>query len=64
MTASRPPDIVAIGLDQVVGRIRTVPTDCDMLRAARALDIGFGDCAAAAAQDAGVADIRTGDDRA
>jgi 6-phosphofructokinase 1 len=64
MTASRPPDIVPVPLDEVVGRIRTVPTDCDMLRAARALDIGFGDCAAASEQEAGVAGVRTSDDRA
>jgi 6-phosphofructokinase 1 len=45
MTAFRPPDIVAIALERVVGRIKTVPRDFDVLRTARAMGIGFGDSA-------------------
>jgi hypothetical protein len=30
-------------LERVVNRQRTVPPDCDLVRAARAIGIGFGD---------------------
>ena len=43
MTAFHPPDIAAVPLERVVGRIRTVPRDFDMIRTARAMGIGFGD---------------------
>ncbi|HET7695083.1 MAG TPA: ATP-dependent 6-phosphofructokinase [Vicinamibacterales bacterium] len=43
MVAFRPPDIVAVPLDRVVGRTRTVPPDFDVLRAARAIGISLGD---------------------
>jgi ATP-dependent phosphofructokinase / diphosphate-dependent phosphofructokinase len=43
MVALQPPGIVAVPLDRVVDRIRTVPTDCDLVRAARAVGVGFGD---------------------
>ena len=43
MVALQPPGIVAVPLDRVVERIRTVPTDCDLVRAARAVGVGFGD---------------------
>ena len=43
MVANHPPDIVPIPLSDVVGKIRTVPLDYDLLRTARALAIGFGD---------------------
>ena len=43
MVAFRPPDIVEVPLEEVVGRIRTVPRDFDVLRAARALNVSLGD---------------------
>lgn len=43
MTALRSPDIVAVPLDQVVGRIRVVPVTSDVIRTARSVGISFGD---------------------
>ena len=43
MVAFRPPDIVDVPLERVVGRIRTVPVDFDAVRAARAMNISLGD---------------------
>ena len=43
MVAFHPPDIVSVPLERVVGRIRTVPSDFDVIRTARAMGIGFGD---------------------
>jgi 6-phosphofructokinase 1 len=43
MVALRPPDIVAVPLANVVGRIRTVPPDFDVIRTARAMGISLGD---------------------
>jgi len=43
MVAFHPPDIVAVPLEKVVGRTRTVPPDFDVLRAARAMGISLGD---------------------
>jgi ATP-dependent phosphofructokinase / diphosphate-dependent phosphofructokinase len=43
MVANRPPDIVAIPLDEVVGRSKFVPPDSDLIATARAMGIGFGD---------------------
>ena len=43
MVAFHPPDIVAVPLDQVVGRTRTVPPDFDVVRTARAMGISMGD---------------------
>jgi 6-phosphofructokinase 1 len=43
MVAFHPPDIVAVPLDQVVGRTRTVPPEFDVLRTARAMGISLGD---------------------
>ncbi len=43
MVAFAPPDIVARPLDEVVGRIKTVPPDSDLLLAAKALGVTFGD---------------------
>jgi hypothetical protein len=34
---------VDVPLDRVVGRIRTIPLDFDVVRAARALNIALGD---------------------
>jgi len=43
MVAYDPPDIVARRLDEVVGKIKTVPLDNDLLLTAKALGVGFGD---------------------
>jgi ATP-dependent phosphofructokinase / diphosphate-dependent phosphofructokinase len=43
MVAYAPPDIVALRLDEVVGKIKTVPPDHDLLATARAVGITFGD---------------------
>jgi 6-phosphofructokinase 1 len=43
MVSWKPPSVVALPLHQVVGRTRTVPTDSDIIQAARYLGIGFGD---------------------
>ena len=43
MVANNPPNIVAIQLEDVVGRTKTVPLDYDLLATARSLGIGFGD---------------------
>ena len=43
MVAYRPPDIVAVPLDEVVGRTKQVPLDLDLIRTARAIGVTFGD---------------------
>jgi 6-phosphofructokinase 1 len=43
MVAFHPPDIVAVPLEKIVGRTRTVPLDFDMIRTARAMGISLGD---------------------
>jgi ATP-dependent phosphofructokinase / diphosphate-dependent phosphofructokinase len=43
MVAFHPPDIVAVPLEKVVGRTRTVPRDFDVVRAARAVGVSLGD---------------------
>ena len=43
MTALRSPDIVAVPLECVVGKTRTVPLTGDVMRTARSLGISFGD---------------------
>jgi 6-phosphofructokinase 1 len=43
MVAFAPPDIVARRLEDVVGKTRTVPKDSDLVMAARALGVTFGD---------------------
>jgi ATP-dependent phosphofructokinase / diphosphate-dependent phosphofructokinase len=43
MVALQPPRIMPVPLSSVSGRIRTVPLDCDLMRAARAIGVGFGD---------------------
>jgi ATP-dependent phosphofructokinase / diphosphate-dependent phosphofructokinase len=43
MVAFHPPDIVAVPLEKIVGRARTVPPDFDVIRAARAMGISMGD---------------------
>lgn len=43
MAAFDPPDIVARKLEDVVGKVKTVPMDFDLLKTARALGVTFGD---------------------
>jgi 6-phosphofructokinase 1 len=43
MVAFHPPDIVAVPLDRIVGRTRSVPLDFDVVRTARAMGITLGD---------------------
>jgi len=43
MVASHPPDIVSVPLEHVVGKIKTVPPEWDLVRTARAIGISFGD---------------------
>jgi 6-phosphofructokinase 1 len=43
MTALHSPNIVAVPLEQVVGRTRNVPIDGDIVRTARHVGISFGD---------------------
>ena len=43
MVANRPPDIVSVPLEEVVGHTKQVPPDLDLVRTARALGISFGD---------------------
>ena len=43
MVAFAPPDIVARRLDDVIGKIKTVPLDLDLVLTAKALGVTFGD---------------------
>ncbi len=43
MVANNPPDIVPIPLSDVVGKIKTVPLDYDLLKTARAIGVALGD---------------------
>ena len=43
MVAFDPPDIVARPLQEIVGKIKTVPLDHDLLLTAKALGVAFGD---------------------
>jgi 6-phosphofructokinase 1 len=43
MVAFHPPDIVAVKLEDVVGRTKTVPPNSDLLLTAKALGVAFGD---------------------
>ena len=43
MVAFDPPDIVARRLDDIVGKIKTVPADHDLLLPAKALGVTFGE---------------------
>ena len=42
MVAFAPPDIVGRPLEDVVGKIKTVPPDSDLILTARALGVAFG----------------------
>lgn len=43
MVASRPPKITSIAMSRVIGRVKRVPLNSDIIRSARNLDISFGD---------------------
>jgi 6-phosphofructokinase 1 len=43
MVAFHPPDIVAVPLEDVVGKTRLVPPESDVVKTARSVGIGFGD---------------------
>ena len=43
MVAFEPPDIIARPLTEIVGKTKTVPPDSDLLQAAKALGVTFGD---------------------
>ena len=43
MVANQPPNLVSVPLGDVVGRIRTVPLDSELVKTARALGVSFGD---------------------
>jgi 6-phosphofructokinase 1 len=43
MVAFHPPDIVAIPLSDVVGKLKRVPVDFDLVRTARAVGVSFGE---------------------
>ena len=43
MVANRPPAIVSVPLAEVVGKIKTVPLDLDVVQTARATGVSFGD---------------------
>ena len=43
MVANHPPDLVPIPLGEVVGRVKTVPLDYDLLLTARAMGVSLGD---------------------
>ena len=43
MVANHPPDLVPIPLGEVVGKMKTVPLDYDLLVTARALGVSLGD---------------------
>jgi len=43
MVANHPPDIVPVPLGDVVGKIRTVPLEYDLIHTARAMGVSFGD---------------------
>ena len=43
MVAFAPPEISSVPIPDVVGKQRTVPTDFDLVRTARAIGVSFGD---------------------
>jgi len=43
MVAYKPPDIVSVPLERIVGRTRNVPLDSDVVRTARAVGISLGE---------------------
>ena len=43
MVGNHPPNIVAVPLEEVVGKTKQVPLDLDLVRTARAVGVSFGD---------------------
>ena len=43
MVALRPPEVLAVPLKEAVAKLKLVPTDGDLVRAARSIGISFGD---------------------
>ena len=43
MVANHPPELVPVPLGEVVGRIKQVPLDYDLLQTARMMGVSFGD---------------------
>ena len=43
MVANQPPNIVAVALEEVVGKTKQVPLELDLVRTARAVGVSFGD---------------------
>jgi ATP-dependent phosphofructokinase / diphosphate-dependent phosphofructokinase len=43
MVANRPPDVIPVPFQDVVGRMKLVPLDSDLVATARSMGIGFGD---------------------
>lgn len=43
MVANRPPDIVPVPFQDVVGKMKTVPPDSDLIVSARGMGVSFGD---------------------
>ncbi|MEW6675083.1 MAG: ATP-dependent 6-phosphofructokinase [Nitrospirota bacterium] len=43
MVALHPPEVRAVPLDEAIGRMKSVPLDCDTIQTARSLGISFGD---------------------
>jgi ATP-dependent phosphofructokinase / diphosphate-dependent phosphofructokinase len=43
MVANRPPDVIPVPFQDVVGRMKLVPLDSDLIATGRAMGIGFGD---------------------
>jgi 6-phosphofructokinase 1 len=43
MVANHPPDLVPVPLGEVVGKLKTVPLDYDLVTTARAMGVSFGD---------------------
>ena len=43
MVANHPPDMVAVPLEEIVGKIKQVPLDLDLIETARAIGIALGD---------------------
>ena len=43
MVANHPPDLVPVPLGEVVGKLKTVPLDYDLVTTARAIGVSFGD---------------------
>lgn len=43
VVANRPPDIVPVPLQEIVGRVKTVPLDSDLVQTARTLGVALGD---------------------